>query len=370
MPPLPAEDHFECLPGCGLCCSYRVLLTKTDLHRIQDNDASLERPITWLDMHAGEQALQREAGFCVFLDPLQRCKIYEGRPDHCRTYPYLKTAYHKPEIDVDLSCPGLGYGTGISESTLDASSEGGTTAGKLDAGVKEVEGLLQAQQRFASPDILASLGERAIEKLVEAWSSNPSVSLRVSQPSPILLNADSKAQETELWDELQWISLFPENLHTDAVWMDRHFLHPRWSTRLDGRDVTTYRFWIAEGIFYQEEPGQPLQDVALKDIDPLAWHADALAVRQAYLDRWHKRQLLIRLSSNLAVARLLQGDHLAKCYLQFLMEIDRRLAVLAPALARINGKRTIDHSIALEAVRGSDGLLRAWCESARLGISD
>ena len=62
--------------------------------------------------------------------------------------------------------------------------------------------------------------------------------------------------------------------------------------------------------------------------------------------------------------------HAAICYLEFLVEIDWRLAVLAPALARINGKRAIDRETALEAIRGSDGLLRAWCESARLGIAN
>ncbi len=79
-------------------------------------------PRSWLEVHAGEQVLLRDADFCVFLDPYQKCGIYEQRPNHCRTYPYLKTTYHATEIDVDFSCPGLGHGDGISESFLQASN--------------------------------------------------------------------------------------------------------------------------------------------------------------------------------------------------------------------------------------------------------
>jgi hypothetical protein len=64
------------------------------------------------------------------------------------------------------------------------------------------------------------------------------------------------------------------------------------------------------------------------------------------------------------------GSHVAIFYLEFLMEIDWRLAVLAPALAGVSGKGAIDRGIALEAIRGSDGLLRAWCQSARLGATN
>jgi hypothetical protein len=83
-----------------------------------------------------------------------------------------------------------------------------------------------------------------------------------------------------------------------------------------------------------------------------------------------KRQLPVRLANNLALADLAPGSHVAICYLQFLTEIDWRLAVLAPALALLGGEEVIRRPVALEAIRASDGLLRAWCESARLGLTD
>jgi hypothetical protein len=327
-------------------------------------------PRTWLETHADERALLRDADFCVFLDPNQKCGIYEQRPNHCQTYPYLKTTYHATEIDVDLSCPGLGYGDRTSESFLLASNRDQAPAKTFNAGILEVESLLHAHQRYASPEVLTSLAKRTISKLVRTWSSEPPASLRVRQSAPLLINAITEAQAAEMWQGLLWMSQSREALHADAEWVERHFGNPRWSTRLEEKDVTTYRFWITEGIFYLEERGEPLQTANLRELDSFPWQEEALKARQAYLDRWQKRQLLIRLSANLAVARLLRGDHIVTCYLQFLTEIDHRLAVLAPALARLRRKRAIDRSIALEAIRGSDGLLRAWCESARLGISD
>jgi hypothetical protein len=69
------------------------------------------------------------------------------------------------------------------------------------------------------------------------------------------------------------------------------------------------------------------------------------------------------------MAALMPGSHVATEYLKFLLEIDQRLALLAPALAQTCGKEAVDRTSALEAIRGSDALLRAWCESARVGVS-
>ena len=90
-----------------------------------------------------------------------------------------------------------------------------------------------------------------------------------------------------------------------------------------------------------------------------------------YLLRWWLgRGLLRRLAINLSVVAPFPGNHLAVTSLHLLLDIDHRLAVLAPALALAQGKDAVDRSLALEAIRGSDGLLRAWCESARLGTTN
>ena len=130
-----------------------------------------------------------------------------------------------------------------------------------------------------------------------------------------------------------------------------------------------YRFWIEGGVLYTEVRGGPKRNASLAAATQLPWEPDALANRRAYLRRWLGRQLLVRLASNLAMAALMPGSHVAIEYLTFLFEIDRRLALLAPALAQSGGKEAVDRPSALEAIRGSDALLRAWCESARLGVA-
>jgi hypothetical protein len=131
-------------------------------------------------------------------------------------------------------------------------------------------------------------------------------------------------------------------------------------------EVAVCRFQVSEGAFRQVDRDGTRQQVALGE---LPWTREAIATRRAYLKRWLERQLPIRLANNLAVAGWALGQHVATAFLQFLTEIDRRLAVLGLVLARISGVREIDRTIALEAIRGSDGLLRAWCESARVGLT-
>jgi len=121
-----------------------------------------------------------------------------------------------------------------------------------------------------------------------------------------------------------------------------------------------------------EERDGAHREAPLGDVGYIPWQPEALATRRAYLQRWLERQLLVRLANNLAMASLpfLAGSgHVASCYLQSLMEVDQRLLVLATVLTKVCGKETVNRPIALEAVRGSDGLLRAWCQSARLGTT-
>jgi hypothetical protein len=131
-----------------------------------------------------------------------------------------------------------------------------------------------------------------------------------------------------------------------------------------------YRFWIAGGALHLEPRAGSRTTTPLDTIGQMPWEPDALTSREAYLRHWLSRQLLRRLATNLAVAGLIPGSHLAIIYLQVLLDIDHRLAILAPALAQARGKARVDRAVALEAIRGSDGLLRAWCESARIGTTN
>ncbi len=384
-PPLPNEERFVCLPGCGLCCSYRVLVTEADRQRLQAVATDAE---PWEVASNGELALRRTSGFCLYLDPQQRCTVYEHRPEHCRAYPYLWTTYDRAQLDVDFSCPGLGRGGPIPAEWQQPPVESLQPFDRLrtprqaqrERAIRELQGLLRARRRYAAPEVLVALGERALDELAAIWSTASLVgssTMRVSQRRPLKANpstgsghrAETLEDVTTLWRGLSLTPQTAEELLADAIFMKWHFSRPRWNTRLGSKgEVTLYRFWIAGGLLYVEERDGARREVPLGDVGHIPWQPEALATRRAYLQRWLKRQLLVQLANNLAVASLLPGGHVATCYLQFLMEIDWRLAVLAPALA--GGKETIDRAVALEAIRGSDGLLRAWCQSARMGVTN
>lgn len=369
--PLPEESRFACLPGCGLCCSYRVLVTEADRQRLQAADTD---PEPWEVAASGELALRRTSGFCLYLDPQQRCTVYEHRPEHCRAYPYLWTTYDQLQLDVNFSCPGLGRGNLIPAEWHQPPVEVTQRQAQREGAIRELQGLLRAQRRYAAPEVLVALGERGLDELAVCWhAASPagSSTIRVSQRRSFRVNAEMPDDLTALWQGLYLTCRTVEELLTDAAFMERHFGRPRWNTRLGPEgEVSLYRFWIAERVLHVEERGGTRKKIPLGDVGHIPWQSEALATRRAYLQRWLKRQLLVRLSNNLAVASLLPGGHVATCYLEFLVESDWRMGVLAPALAQVSGKEAIDRVVALGAIRGSDGLLRAWCQSARLGVTN
>lgn len=101
---------FGCVDNCGLCCSYKVHLLPSDVKRMGD----------CLSSQAGlgkEARLSKRDGFCAFLGKDNRCTVYDHRPSYCRTFPFYVEA--GSEIDMDLSCPGIGCGDEVHEQFLD-----------------------------------------------------------------------------------------------------------------------------------------------------------------------------------------------------------------------------------------------------------
>lgn len=97
---LPDKVRFKCLPGCGLCCSYRVRVNAAEADAIAA--ATGGKPFL-----RDEHYLLKQEGSCVFLDGGRSCSIYPHRPSQCRTYPFY---FLEGQVDVDLSCPGVGKG--------------------------------------------------------------------------------------------------------------------------------------------------------------------------------------------------------------------------------------------------------------------
>jgi hypothetical protein len=327
-------------------------------------------------MAGGELALPRGSGpgpgFCLFLDRHQRCTVYPVRPEHCRVYPYLWTTYGGTELDVDLSCPGLGQGEAVPKEWRQAPVEPPKHRAQRERAVHAIETMLRAQERYAAPQNLANLGAKYLEELGSVWAAGAGqkvLTLGVNVVQPLLANAESDEELYRLRDGIRLVPRPADELTDDAAWLGRHFGRQQWCTRLssDGA-VKLYRFWIDGGALYTEARGGSQRQTPLADAMLLPWEPDALATRRAYLQRWIGRQLLVRLASNQALAAPMPGSHVAIEYLKFLLEVDHRLALLAPALAGTRGKGTVDRSSALEAIRASDAPLRAWCESARVGV--
>jgi Fe-S-cluster containining protein len=369
---LPLENRFACLPECGLCCSYRVLVTEMDRRRLEVSEGD---PIPWEAVAGGELALPRGseagAGFCFCLDRHQRCTVHQARPEHCRVYPYLWTTYDGMELDVDLSCPGLGQGEAIPKEWRQAPVEPPEQRAQRERAVHAIESMLRAQQRYASPKMLAALGAHFLDELASVWATgvrHNARTLGVEVAQPHFANMENERELDTLRHGIRLVPRSASELMEDAAWLERHLVRPQWGTRLSsGGAVKLYRFWADGDLLYTEARGGPRRETLLAAASQLPWKSDALATRRAYLRRWLGRQILVRLASNLAMAAPMPGSHVATEYLKFLFEIDQRLALLAPALARTCGKEAVDRPSALEAIRGSDALLRAWCESARVG---
>lgn len=75
-------DRWKCT-RCGKCCtSYAVELNDEDLKRFSSSEIEI--------LEDGRRRLKRrDDSSCIFYDAEKRaCRIYERRPDSCRTFPF------------------------------------------------------------------------------------------------------------------------------------------------------------------------------------------------------------------------------------------------------------------------------------------
>jgi hypothetical protein len=188
-----------------------------------------------------------------------------------------------------------------------------------------------------------------------------------NQPFNNLLNNDDA---TRFWERVDFSPLSFQTLRSDSNFISHHFSRPLWNTTFsDTGKILLYQFWINENVFICESKRGRRKQTSIQPAPLPQWQPEALSLRIDYLKRWLKRQLVIRLITNQTFAKLPFGDHTAIEYLNFFTAIDRRIALLAVWLAAINQEKNITPKRVLEAVRASDGFLRAWCESARIGMT-
>lgn len=82
-------DEINCLDCANCCKSIPPILSKRDIKRIAKAEslstAAFEKKYVITDSD-GDQVIN--ASPCPFLEPDNKCRIYEVRPTACRTYPH------------------------------------------------------------------------------------------------------------------------------------------------------------------------------------------------------------------------------------------------------------------------------------------
>ncbi|MCD6219386.1 YkgJ family cysteine cluster protein [Candidatus Calescamantes bacterium] len=98
--------RFTCIEGCGLCCSYKVKVERDEIKNIASvTDKKFLRE--------EGNFMRKKNGYCIFLNGDKKCLIYSERPFQCKSYPFY---VERGQIDVDLSCPGVGKGEAVEKS--------------------------------------------------------------------------------------------------------------------------------------------------------------------------------------------------------------------------------------------------------------
>lgn len=123
-----AKLRFQCT-GCGACCyggddSY-IAVSAEEAERIRVHlgvSAAWfrRRYLTRLD-GIGDGLRIEPHGWCVFLGKDRHCRIYDLRPDQCRSYPFWPelVASRRAWIDEARRCEGIGRGPGVPRRSIE-----------------------------------------------------------------------------------------------------------------------------------------------------------------------------------------------------------------------------------------------------------
>ncbi|MHB8586357.1 MAG: YkgJ family cysteine cluster protein [Thermoplasmatota archaeon] len=102
---------FECLPGCGWCCTHPAEVSDAELTAIRGARPNVK---IGTDGNRLYLRLRGGCGACQFLTDDRRCGVYEQRPAHCRFFPFHVYFGRRVEVVLNRSCPGVAQSPGSS----------------------------------------------------------------------------------------------------------------------------------------------------------------------------------------------------------------------------------------------------------------
>jgi len=357
------ELRFECLAGCALCCSYKVTLLQNDLDRLQRGGHGEE--VLYREEGTDKAALRRDAKGCIFLDANKRCRVYDLRPTHCRLYPFIGEIYYRPEVDVDYSCPGIGFGKKVAKEVIaEAVNFPGHEgyARRQRETINLIEDMLKRRSLFTAERWMPFIAAALIR-------GRKGSGFNITYPP--LVRIGNIIEEEDAHRFLDRISgkvrdKTPDEIF-DRLFVEEHFGKQRVNTHLREKEVSRYTLCFIGGSFVITPEGSAKVEIPFEDLVWLDWRGEALDLLEGYLKIWLKRQLPIRLAHALALSNPFERN-LVYFYLDFLSEVFQRLTILSTLIALWRGEGEISGEVLAEAIRGTDNAMRAKCMSANVAL--
>jgi len=299
---------FECLPGCGLCCSYKVALLPGDVERIESLGYQQEH-------FSCDGALEKGDNFCVFMEDDRRCSVYEGRPTLCRSYPFFLE--DDGSIDVDLSCPGIGRGPEVAPVFE-------YQAGRSDLKIAE------SLPNYLEYDKFRKIGMD--------WCA---ANARPDSLGELILSARDQIRRMNRMPIRGFAGLF-EILES-------------MNTHLSADGVITYPFFLRNDMLVVVDRSYPL---TYAEMPP-----ECLAALVEYLETWFGRYVFYRfcLACSASMPATLRPMGMAFHFAAVLAELVSGIS----AVLKLRWNQDDLESLG-EAIRAIDGRLRTKCRAARI----
>jgi len=366
---------FKCLPGCALCCHYKVSLLPDDVEKIRSTVKADDN--FWVeDSTEGGRVigyLKRKEGLCIFLTKERFCSIYPQRPRYCCLYPFMKEVYFRSEIDVDLSCPGLDYGREVSlsepgeifgeELNLKVSF---SLQNKVKSEVNKLEELLKQRGCYTSKNLCFFITKSLIEDLLKE-KAEKGVFLfreRVNLCGFLMSkmgNITEIKQAQKFMDQLFKKQTFSQKDIPLQGFFKKEFNQPLLNTKISKGKVVVYTIKLRpesmKGGFSDTS-----QSVEFPELKEIKIDEEGRNLLIEYMRFWMRRQLLFRLAYSYALTDFRARNYLF-FYLQFLTEGLLRVYFLAKVIAVKERKNKASLLEVKEAIRASDSILRRRCQA-------